>query len=71
MFAALQRQLGYPRVPRVEPKTADKLPPALEARLMRLEKRITLLEAETKGTGIDLSEFMKKPPDFPGDPSNP
>ncbi|MBA3315497.1 MAG: hypothetical protein H0T47_19700 [Planctomycetaceae bacterium] len=69
MFAALQRQLGYPRVPRVEPKSEDKLPPALEARLARLEKRLTLLEAETKGTGIDLSEFMKKPPDF-RDPSS-
>jgi hypothetical protein len=68
MFAALQRQLGYPRVPRVEPKSEDKLPPALEARLARLEKRLTLLESETKGTGIDLSEFMKKPPDFGDDP---
>lgn len=68
MFAALQRQLGYPRVPRVEPKGSEKLPPALEARLARLEKRITLLEAETKGTGIDLSEFMKKPPEFGDDP---
>lgn len=67
MFAALQRQLGYPRVPRVLPKSDDKLPPAVEARIARLEKRITLLEAETKGTGIDLSEFMKKPPDFGDD----
>lgn len=66
MFAALQRQLGYPRVPRVEPKSEDKLPPALEARLAKLEKRLTLLEAETKGTGIDLSEFMKRP-DLPED----
>lgn len=68
MFAALQRQLGYPRVPRIEPKIADKLPAGLEARLARLEKRITLLEAETKGPGIDLTEFMKKPPDFGDDP---
>jgi hypothetical protein len=67
MFAALQRQLGYPRVPRVLPKADDKLPPAVEARLARLEKRLTLLEAETKGTGIDLSEFMKKPPSFDDD----
>jgi len=67
MFAALQRQLGYPRVPRVLPRTDDKLPPAVEARIARLEKRITLLEAETKGTGIDLSEFMKKPPTFDDD----
>ncbi|HEX6985344.1 MAG TPA: hypothetical protein VF170_08200, partial [Planctomycetaceae bacterium] len=69
MFAALQRQLGYPRVPRIEPKSDAKLPPGLEARLLRLEKRITLLEAETKGTGIDLSEFMKKPPEFGDDPA--
>lgn len=61
MFAAFQRQLGYPRVPRVEPKSAEKLPPGLEARLQRLEKRILLLESETKGPGIDLTEFMKRP----------
>jgi hypothetical protein len=67
MFAALQRQLGYPGVPRVLPKNDDKLPPAAEARIARLEKRITLLESETKGTGIDLSEFMKKPPNFDDD----
>lgn len=71
MFAALQRQLGYPRVPRIEPKLADKLPAGLEARLQRLEKRILLLEAETKGGGIDLSEFIKKPPDFGNDASAP
>lgn len=61
MFAALQRQLGYPRVPKAKSKTTDKLPPALEARLQRLEKRLLLLEAETKGPGIDLSEFMRRP----------
>lgn len=60
MFAALQRQLGYPRVPRIEPKGTEKLHPALEARLARLEKRLQLLESETKGQGIDLSEFMKR-----------
>ncbi len=68
MFAALQRQLGYPRVPKARPKAADKLPPAVEGRLQRLEKRITLLEAETKGQGIDLTEFMKKPDPFADPP---
>ena len=69
MFAALQRQLDYPRVPRAKPKTVDKLPPAVEARLQRLEKRITLLESETKGQGIDLSEFMKRPEALGDDPA--
>lgn len=69
MFAALQRQLGYPRVPRPKGKASEKLPPALEARLQRLEKRLLLLEAETKGTGIDLSEFLKKPELPPDEPA--
>lgn len=68
MFAALQRQLGYPRVPRAKSKTSDKLPPAFEARLQRLEKRLNLLESETKGQGIDLSEFMKRPEALGDDP---
>ena len=68
MFAALQRQLGYPAVPKPKPPADNKLPGFLEARLMRLEKRLTLLEAEQRGTGIDLSEFVKKPPEFGDDP---
>ena len=69
MFAALQRQLGYPRVPRAQGRPDDKLPPAVEARLQRMEKRITLLEAETKGTGIDLSEFIRRDDPNPPDQS--
>ena len=61
MFAALQRQLDYPRIPRLKRRIDEKLSPALEARLQRIEKRVTLVEAEAKGTGIDLSEFMKRP----------
>lgn len=67
LFAALQRQLGYPAVPRA--KRADeenKLPPHLELRLQRLEKRIALLEAEQKGK-LDLSEFYVRPPTFSDD----
>lgn len=71
MFAALQRQLGYPRVPRAKSKTTEKLPPALEARLQRFEKRLTLLESETKGPGIDLSEFIKKPEALGDEPLGP
>ena len=64
MFAALQRQLGYPAVPRPRPKeTGPVIHPALEARLQRLEARLKLLEAESKG-GLDLNEFLANPPKF-------
>ena len=63
LFAALQRQLGYPAVPRSKSAKDLKLPPHLELRLQRVEKRIQLLEAETKGQ-LDLSEFYAKPRPF-------
>ncbi len=64
LFAALQRHLGYPAVPRPKRKPAGPdLPPALEQRLHRLEQRLKLLEGEMK-EGIDLGEFTTKPPDF-------
>lgn len=63
LFAALQRQLGYPAVPRSKSAKDLKLPPHLELRLQRAEKRIQLLEAENKGQ-IDLSEFYAKPRSF-------
>ena len=66
MFAALQRQLGYPRVPKPAAPADDKLPPAQEARLARLEKRLQLLEAEQRGTGIDLHEFHAPRPESAG-----
>ncbi len=69
LFAALQRQLNYPAIPRVQ--RADdqhKLPPHLENRLQRLEKRLQLLESEQKGK-LDLSEFYVKPPKFDDDAS--
>jgi hypothetical protein len=67
LFAALQRQLGYPSVPRSKSAKDLKLPTHLELRLQRVEKRIQLLEAETKGQ-LDLSEFYKKPPPFDDPP---
>ena len=60
-FAALQRQLDYPAVPR--PQGADeiqKLPAYLEARLVKIEQRLKLMEMESKG-GIDLKQFYKHP----------
>jgi hypothetical protein len=66
LFAALQRQLGYPAIPRAQRADDLKLPPHLELRLQRIEKRIGLVESEQKGK-LDLSEFMLKPPKFPED----
>lgn len=66
-FAALQRQLDYPAVPR--PQRADeiqKLPAYLEARLVKIEQRLKIVEMESKG-GIDLKQFYKQP-DGPTNP---
>lgn len=64
LFGALQRQLGYPAVPR--PKSQDatfKLDPQLEVRLQRLEQRLQLVEAESQGK-LDLSQFYARQPKF-------
>jgi len=62
-FAALQRQLGYPLVPRPQPLAPSAESPALLARrLERLEMRVQLLEEESRG-GIDLTRF--DPKNFP------
>ena len=68
LFSALQRQLGYPAVPKPKrPQPQNESPMILARRLDRLELRIKLLEEESKG-GIDLSQFdpknspMKRPP---------
>jgi len=64
MFAALQRHLNYPKVPRVRRKTDESpFPPELEARLTRIEKRLQLIEMEQKNA-IDLTEFYKKASEF-------
>jgi hypothetical protein len=59
-FAALQRQLGYPSVPRPERAApAAETPALLARRLERLEMRVKLIEEESRG-GIDLSRFDPK-----------
>lgn len=57
LFAAMQRHLGYPPVPRLDP--VDPLPtlvPQLQRRMERLEARIKLLEEEQRG-GLDITKF--------------
>jgi hypothetical protein len=70
MFAALQRQLDYPAVPR-QKRHGDQpvIHPVLQERLKRLEQRIKILEMETQGK-LDLSQFYAKPPEF-SDPLDP
>jgi len=60
LFAALQRHLGYPPVPRIRPvdQTARILPQMMR-RMEQMEQRLKLLEAEQRG-GIDLQKFYEK-----------
>ncbi len=58
LFAALQRHLNYPSVPR--PPRADEQKqtlPLLLRRVERLEQRLKLVEEEQRG-GIDLNKFI-------------
>ena len=61
LFAALQRQLNYPEVPRIKAKD-DPAVKFLEmrAKIRELETRLKLVEGELRGN-VDLSEFMAKP----------
>lgn len=58
LFAALQRHLGYPTVPRLKP--VDETPqiiPALSRRIERLELRLKLLEEEQRDGAFDITKF--------------
>lgn len=60
LFSALQRQLGYPGVPR--PKPVDDVREKTEQhsrRIERLEGRVKLLEEEQRG-GVDITKFYGK-----------
>jgi hypothetical protein len=62
LFSALQRQLGYPAVPKPKPENPlNEVVPKLVRTLERLESRIKLLEDEQRQKGIDLSQFYGKP----------
>ncbi|OWK47218.1 hypothetical protein [Fimbriiglobus ruber] len=59
LFAALQRQLGYPEVPK--PKPRDDITAQFEAmqvRVRELEARLRMVEAEQRGT-FDPTQFGK------------
>jgi hypothetical protein len=61
LFAALQRQLGYPSVPRQQKEETDRyVIPVIQRRIERLESRLRLLEEELRG-GINLARFYNKP----------
>ena len=69
LFAALQRQLGYPEVPRARPP--DDLASQLEQlkiKLNQLGQRLMLVESEVRGQ-VDLSQFGKPelPRETPGE----
>lgn len=60
MFAALQRQLDYPEVPRPFAKKDKPIfHPALEARLHKIEMKLQLIDSELKGD-FDLNQFIVK-----------
>jgi hypothetical protein len=62
LFAALQRQLGYPAIPRPQgPGLVEEIIPQLKRKVEQLETRIKLLEDEQRQKGIDLAQFYKNP----------
>lgn len=66
LFAAMQRQLGYPQVPRTrQADPEERLLPTLARRVEHLESRLKLVEEEQRG-GINLERFYT--PDKPESP---
>jgi hypothetical protein len=62
LFAALQRQLGYPAIPRPKgPNVLDEILPKLRRNVEQLETRVKFLEDEQRQKGIDLTQFYQKP----------
>jgi hypothetical protein len=61
LFAALQRQLGYPEVPRPRPRedSAAKLD-VINARLREMDARLRLVESEARGQ-TDVLQSLGKP----------
>ena len=59
LFAALQRQLNYPEVPRPRPTddTQSRME-AIQTKLREMEARLRLVEGELRGQ-VDLSQFGK------------
>ncbi len=69
LFSALQRQLGYPEVPRPRrPDEAEARIALLELRVSHLENRLKAAEADIHND-YDISQFQVKPEDTAGPPS--
>lgn len=69
LFSALQRQLGYPEVPRPRrPDEAEARIAHLELRVAQLENRLKAAESEIHND-VDLSEFAVKPEATAGAPT--
>lgn len=61
LFAAMQRHIGYPKVPKPKPPNRDQeLIPQLLRRMERLETRIKLMEEEHRAT-LDITKFYHRP----------
>jgi hypothetical protein len=61
LFSALQRQLGYPEVPRPRPRDdVESKIETLAAKVRNLETRLRLVDAELKGQ-VDVTELLAKP----------
>ncbi|MCA9176578.1 MAG: hypothetical protein KDB14_18950 [Planctomycetales bacterium] len=59
-FAALQRQLGYPKVPRPQPPDRSmEMIPELLRRMERLETRMKMIEEEQRVGAADLSPYLR------------
>jgi len=62
LFAALQRQLNYPAVPRQKPIDQNtNLLPQMVKRIERLETRLKFMEEEQRKGAVDLSKFYAHP----------
>ncbi|MDX2035202.1 MAG: hypothetical protein SFX72_01025 [Isosphaeraceae bacterium] len=69
LFSALQRQLGYPEVPRPKrPDEAEARIALLELRVSQLENRLKVAESELHND-FDLAELQVKPEDTAGTPT--
>lgn len=73
LFSALQRQLGYPEVPRPRrPDGVEDRIALLEQRVALLESRLKFVESENSGgsaPGLDVTHVMVNPDDTAGIPS--
>ncbi|QDV68614.1 hypothetical protein Poly24_23240 [Rosistilla carotiformis] len=67
LFAALQRHLGYPKVPRATPADLTvEIIPQLLRRMERLETRLKIMEEEQRH-GLDITKFYVDPKKRPDD----